>query len=238
MISKILRLLKLYDKPLGIKYQRCLLHYKNRIAHKRFLQHAPEALAAAKRAFEKSGTSFWLDFGSLLGCVRDSGVIAHDFDLDLAMRIEDFTPDLQRALFDEGFLVKRYFRVHTQEQQAQESQPQMPETKIVEVALIYKGIARIDIFLRHLNNTYCLKYIDEAHKAQNLYKVRRYSFALAPYFEIRNFLGVKVNIPANADSYLAYLYGADYLVPNEYWKPDLSKDLPFPDSYGEIIGTW
>ena len=37
------------------------------------------------KRFEEEGVAFWLDYGSLLGAVREGGIIPHDYDIDIGV---------------------------------------------------------------------------------------------------------------------------------------------------------
>jgi len=47
------------------------------------------ALKTVKQIFDNHGIRFWLDYGTLLGAVREGKMIDHDYDIDLAVWIND-----------------------------------------------------------------------------------------------------------------------------------------------------
>lgn len=46
---------------------------------------------------------FWLDGGTLLGAYRENGFMSSDFDIDIGIKAENFTPKIIGALKDRGF---------------------------------------------------------------------------------------------------------------------------------------
>jgi hypothetical protein len=67
---------------------------------------ALENLREMKEVFDEFGIRFWLDYGTLLGAVRDGKLIEWDSDIDLGMWDSDrrkvllATPELERREFD------------------------------------------------------------------------------------------------------------------------------------------
>jgi hypothetical protein len=66
--------------------------------NRHFRRHAREALEAFTHALEEGGFRYWLDFGTLLGAVREHDFIAHDYDLDIGMYLEDYSPKIEACL--------------------------------------------------------------------------------------------------------------------------------------------
>ncbi len=66
--------------------------------------------AAATRLFDEAGIHWWIDYGALLGVVREGGMIAHDNDADIGIRLADWgklkrlAPGAQQAGFVLTFL--------------------------------------------------------------------------------------------------------------------------------------
>ena len=49
-----------------------------------------ELLAVFDKVCDKNGLTWWLDYGSILGCIRHNGFIPWDDDMDIAMPREDY----------------------------------------------------------------------------------------------------------------------------------------------------
>lgn len=49
-----------------------------------------KTVAAAIPLFEAAGIHYWLDYGALLGAVREGGMIAHDNDADISILLDDW----------------------------------------------------------------------------------------------------------------------------------------------------
>lgn len=61
---------------------------------------ARTTLLECRRRFEAAGSRFFLDRGTLLGCIRDGGFVAGDYDIDLGVFADEITLDEVKALFD------------------------------------------------------------------------------------------------------------------------------------------
>jgi hypothetical protein len=73
--------------------------YQSRQKH--FNYHdARDALLGCKRIFDLAGKRFFLDRGTLLGCVREGGFIASDYDIDVGIFADEIDLDEVKQLFD------------------------------------------------------------------------------------------------------------------------------------------
>lgn len=73
-------------------------------------KHGFEVLDRLDASFQKAGVSYFADFGTLLGFVRDGGFMRHDLDLDIgAFADDDEKLDVYAALLDAGFVHYRTY---------------------------------------------------------------------------------------------------------------------------------
>ena len=66
---------------------------------------AYDVLARTARVLDSEGARWWLTDGTLLGFVRDGAFLGHDTDVDLGLRISDYSPRLVRALESAGLSI-------------------------------------------------------------------------------------------------------------------------------------
>src|SRR5690606_10069168 len=64
--------------------------------------------AAAVRLLEEAGIHYWLDYGALLGAVREGGMIPWDNDADVGILLEDWAKlkRLRPAAQEAGFVLR------------------------------------------------------------------------------------------------------------------------------------
>lgn len=147
-------------------------------------------LSTVKRIFDRNGIHFKLNFGTLLGAIREHDFIGHDVDIDLAVheRYREQIISLIPELYDNGIKLCRYFKKDI-------------------YSFIYKGIiCDIDIvfetpypyrfwFYRTLEKMYPKKYTIESE-----------------YIE---FLGEQYEVPKNPERFLEYMYGKNWRIPQK-----------------------
>lgn len=71
-------------------------------------QNVINVMAAATRLFDDAGIRYWLDYGALLGAVREGGMITHDNDADVGILLEDWgkLKALRPAAQEAGFVLR------------------------------------------------------------------------------------------------------------------------------------
>ncbi|MCS2220388.1 LicD family protein [Bacteroides thetaiotaomicron] len=97
IISKIRRnhWYRTYMRPIYLfVYGNRKLKNRNRI----FLQYSQELLTNFHQAMNEVGIPYWLEFGTLLGAVREHSFISHDFDLDVGLFKEDYSDIIREVL--------------------------------------------------------------------------------------------------------------------------------------------
>ena len=89
------------------------------------------AIRSTTKALTKAGVNHWLDCGSLLGAVREGGVMAHDLDVDFSSDEPEKHNEVHNAMTGAGF---RPFRTHG-----------TPELGF-EQRFVHKSGVRVDVF--------------------------------------------------------------------------------------------
>lgn len=140
---------------------------------------ARTALLECRRRFEAAGSRFFLDRGTLLGCIRNGGFVEGDYDIDVGIFADEITLDEVKTLFnDSGFEVIQDFEYKVG--------VQSPE-----------GVV-IDFFLTSRHDGYFLS--KGFRSIHNWYFT---PFDLAPH----EFLGEDFLVPATYEKHLDENYG-------------------------------
>ena len=169
-----------------------------------------------------------------MGAYREKGFIPYDYDIDLGMYSEDYTPELERELFDAGFSIKRmFYKVENLH----------PSTKcLTEISLDYKGL-QIDVFFYWKENENRIGYVytgvlGDSYAKKNIYAVRTSLLPVANIDEV-DFLGIKFGMPSNTKDCLKKLYGDTFMTPLKNSSYTQSKEcIPYTKLYGEMYGAW
>lgn len=173
-------------------------------------------------ALTQVGVSYFADHGTLLGLIRDNGVIAHDTDMDFSIPPDESLGRVYAALSKKGFSLLHGF---------------MLGDALEEMTLCYQGLS-IDFFRCHRigNDLGHFVFInDYAPKTGTLLRTWAHERKRPPLagLETREFgvnCQVKVSIPKNAVEYLTASYG-NWQVPDS--KTDFCSDK-IPTQYRDI----
>ncbi len=185
---------------------------------RRLAKHGSDAIKSLKLALDESGLRYWIEFGTLLGAVRDGGFIGHDLDIDLAVAYGESLPDLDRVFEHHGFRLKSFFE---------------HEGKLLEKTYVHDKKVEVDIFVAYEVDDKFIVYdcvwdkdpdINRQEVRNTLggspcYENRMSHFGLQPY----EFLGVSLYAPDNIEQHLTELYGEGYMTPDPNWKHSTRK---------------
>lgn len=176
-------------------------------------------------AFQHSGITFFVDFGTLLGFVREGKLLSWDYDIDFGVQLtESYTwEDLESLLNQHDFYLLKQFR--------------------------YKGTIteqtyhREDIyidFFNHFsdkNNSYYYVYFKKnnyEYDDENLLHARVTYTRKIQNNKLLEFDGGKVHVPENPEDYLEDVYGADWITPKKDWNPDSMKNIEWLEEFGML----
>lgn len=207
--------------------------YKKRVSTNRFECLHTNGIRVLKefdQIMVNNSINYTVYAGTLLGAIREGGMLKHDFDIDTAIWDKDYTPTIESALKKGGFKLTRRFEVDG--------------GKLGREDTYEKDGVDIDIFYIYCdkNGTYntdyhsvngCANFYDSMKKYGHV-NVRRCNLPIK--YETRRipFDGIYVSAMLNAEEWLAARYGKNYMIPNPnyhdsgdefniyYWKNELA----------------
>ena len=177
-----------------------------------FKEHAKDCLETIKENLDKNNLHFWLDYGTLLGAMREKDFIAHDLDIDLGMFYENQVEEVEKAFKEANIKKVREFTL---------------DGKVVEQTYSYKGLY-FDIFyyFKDENLMWTYGFTFKNNKLNKVsYKDKDVStgFEGMKYFVKKRGLetimikGKEYTVPENPDGYLRENYGPNYMTPIKEW---------------------
>lgn len=188
-----------------------------------------EALASFHQCMTENGYSYSLAFGTLLGAVREHDFIPHDNDIDLAMWIDDYRPEMLNCLAEYGFKLKHTFSI---------------EGDMIgkEDTFDYKGV-QLDVFYFYKDKegiTYCCDFVhfkdcsswNDSIKKHGGLLPRKLFLPYSTDFQTIDFNGIKTSIPSNYHEILSFRYGVDYMIPKPGWRPNTQYIIEQPELLG------
>lgn len=197
-------------KPLKYRFDRKMQWKRDAIKN-----YGIECLLLMKESFKEHKQEFWLDYGTLLGAVREKDFIEHDLDMDLGTFdvSEEKKRALEKTLNDKGIKTLREFRING---------------NIVEQTFTYKE-AHIDIFyyycLEETQKIWCyffeetdnmIKKENGNNKIVTGWKAKTATSTFLGVNEIE-FKGEKFPSPINIEQYLVENYGPNFMIKDDEW---------------------
>jgi phosphorylcholine metabolism protein LicD len=196
----------LYNIGIFTPIKNIILLYKKPLARYNTKKLVNPILCKTKKVFDKNCEKYWLDYGTLLGYVRDGKLLPGDDDLDFGVIVKDGI-DIEADMKKEDiFLFKRI----------------IVEGKITFEQYRYKGF-RFDVFHYQKvddNITTNMWLPNHYNMPQHIaYKNGECSLSETTFKDFRQTIDIQFynctyKIPSDSDSYLAQHYGVDYMIPN------------------------
>jgi len=181
-------------------YMKVVKAWKYYVENKRFKNEGEGVLFIASKALSEIGVFHWLEFGTLLGVIRDGKLIAHDTDLDFGVWLKDSSDAIPEAMVKAGF--KKVHRIEID-----------GGTYGLEESYEFNGV-KVDLFFFTKTNTgmYCHLFPVVAKQKRAVREV----FTSANEFKSISWQSTVVHVPKNPDQRLRDTYG-EYWIPQKKW---------------------
>lgn len=202
-------------KPIWVKF----VNRDSERQRKNFHKNGLEVIKRLGNACNQHKVIYWLDFGTLLGAIREKGFIPHDNDIDIGVRFED-REKFQKAITAAGFKLTREFIIKNEK-----------DLVGIEQTYHYKGVL-VDIFYYiYLTDKtriiYTFTPIVDDRLLQNKAEIKKTE---VPYSEPMPYLfkDVDVYIPTDFETCLKFYYGNNYMTPDpNYCSKDIVKTIQY-----------
>lgn len=209
---KIKKILKPYYIPI-------LRKVLFKIQNNQFKKEGENVLKVASRALNEIDVFFWLEFGTLLGVIRDGKLIEHDTDIDVGVMLKDYSWKIEETLTKHGFVKTRKFEIDGGDYGIEESY----ELNGVSFDIFY--------FTKKEDKMYCHLFPYD----QNKNFVVRELYTWATEFKKIEWQGTSVNIPKDSHRRLTDTYG-DYTIKIKDWyTPDAALNSQLIDKTVKMI---
>lgn len=200
-------------------YYRYKTYLKNRQVEV-FKKNGMKVIEEFDKMMTDSGYAYFLIFGSMLGAIREHGLIKHDLDLDTAMWYEDADENLLFTLEKAGFKL-----VHSFEIDGGKSGREWTFLKdgvSVDIFFVYRAIRDNPYccdFPIDYETTGCVSWNQMMKKCGGVIP-RRVELPFSKVFKRVPYENLFLPIPENADEILRIHYGANYMIPIKNWSRD------------------
>ena len=184
--------------------------------HKNIDKAGFELISTIHKIFKEADIMYFLDFGTLLGMVREQGFIKHDLDIDIAVVINARVSSnlIKRIMAKNGFVLRYEYIFNNMN---------------VEDSFLYKGV-KVDICY-YTNNDQSSRCWLFYRKPDNNYEENYFNVVEFNYSKITKVKTIKIGntelqVPINAERVLKEKYGNNWSVPDKnwvYWKAPNAK---------------
>lgn len=191
----------------------CPLSFYNKIKHKQYLRnyhkYGLETLKSFVECLDSYNYPYVLFAGTMLGAIREHGFIKHDEDIDTALWIDDFHPELIKHLDDFGFSVDKAYSIDN-DNWGKELTFYHRQTKVrIDLLFIYPPVETYPYYCEFLFYP-GFQYSQRTPRRKEFPAIKERTLVR---FEDK----IDVYIPANAVELCKWFYGDDYLIPKQNW---------------------
>jgi len=198
-----------------------------RFIHQENIDNTLDILKKVLTILNKYEIKYYLDFGTLIGAMREKGFIVWDDDVDISLIYEE---DYSKILTVMNHLKKRYhlrtylstFKVSYEKRKKKgekvyeeniyftdENNYQILKIRNNKFWIFGRGSVKIDIFFKYKKNNFLYWFAEgRSNKISSKF--------LENGFKKVKFYNLECSIPVDYDLYLTQLYG-DWQTPNESW---------------------
>jgi len=200
-------------------YRIIILKYKNKKQNAVFLKEGLDTLLEINNVFEELKIIYWLEYGTLLGAIRDKSFISHDLDIDLGLLLSDYSPLIEQRLTSRGFKKTRKISIDN-------------GVYGIEETYLYKGVSIDFFYFSKRNNklyTHCFSKDGDKTWAQTVddlggYVVRELVFNDSGFMKY-NFMNNIFYVPKDFNSHLEDCYGPNYMIKDPLWDSSKTKNV-------------
>lgn len=200
--------------------------YKRRLTQKRneqFQRVAYEVMSDFDKALTSMGIPYSVAFGTLLGAVREKGLIKHDLDLDTIVWYEDYTPDIQKTLVSYGFRLEHIYMLEGGQKGLEETYSKNDVS--IDIFYFYPAIDKYP-YTCVWELAKGASTIFESMQKFGYIEVGRLELPCSKEIERMQFGPIQVPAISNYSEFLAHRYGPNYMIPDTSWHPS-NKDSCF-----------
>jgi phosphorylcholine metabolism protein LicD len=198
-----------------------------RFIHQHNIDDAVDLLSKVIEVLNRFEIQYYLDFGTLIGAIRDNGLIPWDDDIDISLLHEEDYEKMPQVLKE--IRKKHNLRTYlfTFQQSLKKRKEQGKKTYVNKISftkdtnyqiakirtnrfwIFGRGNSNMDIFFKYTHeNASCWLAYGKENRIPLEYSINE-------LIEI-DFYGLKCTIPKDYDRYLTYKYG-DWRTPKEHW---------------------
>lgn len=206
-----------YLKKILLPFRYFYRRYKGVIRNNRrktFKRYGVEVLSIFDKCLTSHGIQYSLAFGTMLGAVREKGLIKHDLDIDVVLWSEDYTSQLRDILQSYGFKLVHELLVDNGKKGREETYILNGVT--IDLFYIYPPVDEFPYCCDFFNCDGSYSFQDSMKK-YGCIKARRLQLPWKKEFIRVPFENLSLPICSNAHEILSFRYGEDYLIPNPKW---------------------
>ena len=191
-----------YNEGPYLQFKKIKEYFQNKKRNAAINKYGYEMLDKVCQALKKSDMTAFCAYGTLLGFVREGGILSHDLDIDIAI-IEDknFSWDkLDKILTEEAGLEFHHQFV-------------LDNGKVTERTYNY-GDATIDFFLCEKQGNSMIAYVYELEEYSTKFRVMIDTLPIVKGITYEKKHDIEVPIIDNYDEYLTAAYGKTWRIPD------------------------